>query len=146
MTDAISSVLAQIRAHEMRTRGVGDAVAGSAINPAGGGVQPGAATPQGGFSATLSRAIDNVSRVQTESGELQRAFEMGDPRADLARVMVSMQQSQVPMAGMISCPPSTTVTIRRENRMTPPESSPTRPEPLRRTPWSTSDATGEPGG
>lgn len=95
MTDAISSVLAQIRAHEMRTRGVGDAVAGSAINPAAGGIQPGAAAPQGGFSATLSKAIDNVSRVQNHAGEMQRAFEMGDPRADLARVMVSMQQSQV---------------------------------------------------
>lgn len=96
MTDAISSVLAQIRAHEMRTRGLGDVAGSSAINPgAATGVQPGAAAPQGGFSATLSKAIDNVSKVQAESSDLQRAFEMGDPRADLARVMVAMQQSQV---------------------------------------------------
>lgn len=92
MTDAISSVLAQIRAHEMRTRGMGDVAGSTAINPAG---VSQAGAPQGGFTATLSKAIDNVSRVQNESGELQRAFEMGDPRADLARVMVAMQQSQV---------------------------------------------------
>ncbi|TCZ80367.1 flagellar hook-basal body complex protein FliE [Lysobacter sp. N42] len=95
MTDAISSVLAQIRAHEMRTRGLGDVAGSNAIDPGAAGVQPGASAPQGGFSATLSRAVDNVSKVQAEAGELQRAFEMGDPRADLARVMVAMQQSQV---------------------------------------------------
>lgn len=97
MTDAISSVLAQIRAHEMRMKTVGDAVASPAIQPtAPGGVQPGAGPSQeGGFGATLSRAIDSVSKAQSHSGEMQRAFEMGDPRADLARVMVAMQQSSV---------------------------------------------------
>lgn len=97
MTDAISSVLAQIRAHEMRMKGVGDAVASTAIGPAG-GLAPGPQAPQGpqgGFGATLSKALDNVSKVQAESSDLQRAFELGDPRADLARVMVAMQQSQV---------------------------------------------------
>ena len=93
MTDAISSVLSQIRAHESRMRGMGDVAAGTGIAP----TAPGGAAPAqgGGFTATLSKAIDNVSKVQNEAGELQRAFEMGDPRADLARVMVSMQQSQV---------------------------------------------------
>jgi flagellar hook-basal body complex protein FliE len=96
MTDAISSVLAQIRAHEMRTRGFGDVAGGNSIAPgAVGGLQQGPAAPQGGFSSTLSKAIDSVSKVQAESSELQRAFELGDPRADLARVMVAMQQSQV---------------------------------------------------
>lgn len=95
MTDAISSVLAQIRAHEMRTRGMGDVLGNNAIRPAADGVQPSAAPAQGNFSSTLSNAIDKVSKTQAESGELQRAFEMGDPRADLARVMVAMQQSQV---------------------------------------------------
>lgn len=92
MTDAISSVLSQIRAHESRMRGMGDVAAGNGIAPTGPGAQP---AQGGGFTATLSKAIDNVSRVQNDAGELQRAFEMGDPRADLARVMVSMQQSQV---------------------------------------------------
>ena len=92
MTDAISSMLSQIRAHEMRMKGMGDIASGSSIGAPAGGPTP---TAEGGFGATMSKALDNVSKVQTDAGELQRAFEMGDPRADLARVMVSMQQSQV---------------------------------------------------
>lgn len=100
MTDAISSILSQIRAHETRAGGPAADVPGSnAINPQG--LQPDAmgrsagtsATP--GFGDTLNNALENVSRTQRESGELQKAFEMGDPRADLARVMVAMQQSTV---------------------------------------------------
>jgi len=85
MTDAISSILSQIRAHETRTRA--DAPAGTAI---GGG-----AVSAPGFQQTLTNAIDKVSQTQANAGSLQQAFEMGDPRADLARVMVAMQQSQV---------------------------------------------------
>ncbi|MDR0182940.1 flagellar hook-basal body complex protein FliE [Lysobacter arvi] len=99
MTDAISSILSQIRAHEMRMRGPdaapGNAIAPSALAPgagAAGGVG-GAGAP--GFQQTLNNAIDSVSRAQNTSGALQQAFELGDPRADLARVMVAMQQSQV---------------------------------------------------
>lgn len=96
MTDAISSVLAQIRAHEMRMKGMADVAAGPGIGPAtAAGVGAPAQAPQGGFGATMAKALDNVSRVQNEAGELQKAFELGDPRADLARVMVAMQQSQV---------------------------------------------------
>lgn len=95
MTDAISSILSQIRAHEMRTRGM-DAAAGNAIAPSA--LAPGAAgaaQSAPGFQQTLNNAIDSVSRAQNTSGALQQAFEMGDPRADLARVMVAMQQSSV---------------------------------------------------
>ena len=95
MTDAISSVLSQIRAHEMRMKGVGDTAAGSAIAPTAAGIGGTQATEGGGFRSAMSNAIDNVSKVQNEAGELQKAFEMGDPRADLARVMVALQQSQV---------------------------------------------------
>lgn len=98
MTDAISSILSQIRAHEMRTRGpAGDVAQSNAIQPgapAGAGAQQGV-QGAGGFSETLSNAIDKVSKTQAEAGALQQAFEVGDPRADLARVMVAMQQSQV---------------------------------------------------
>jgi flagellar hook-basal body complex protein FliE len=101
MTDAISSILSQIRAHETRIRdvgsdvGVGNAI-GTGINGIGadpvGGLAAGAKV---GFQQTLSNAIDNVSRTQQSANDLQTAFELGDPRADLARVMVAMQQSQV---------------------------------------------------
>ena len=97
MTDAISSILSQIRAHQMHAGGaLGDARASTAIDPrnlGGPGRVEEAKAP--GFSETLNNAIDNVSRAQNHSGQLQQAFEMGDPRADLARVMVAMQQSSV---------------------------------------------------
>jgi flagellar hook-basal body complex protein FliE len=96
MTDAISSILSQIRAHEMRARGTGDVAPGTAIGPAGqgpGSIGGSAGTP--GFQQTLSNAIDKVSQTQANAAQLQQAFELGDPRADLARVMVAMQQSQV---------------------------------------------------
>lgn len=97
MTDAISSILSQIRAHEMQMRGaVGDAPAGNAIRP--GALAPGATNPSSGtpgFGETLNKALDSVSATQHRSAELQKAFEMGDPNADLARVMVAMQQSSV---------------------------------------------------
>lgn len=99
MTDAISSILSQIRAHEMRARGLGDAPPSNAI----GGPGPGAAgtgaignaNGSPGFGQTLSNTIDKVNQAQANASQLQQAFELGDPRADLARVMVAMQQSQV---------------------------------------------------
>ncbi|MGJ4731175.1 flagellar hook-basal body complex protein FliE [Luteimonas sp. SDU101] len=91
MTDAISSILSQIRAHEMRTGAVrADVAPSNAIEVGGAGK---AAAP--GFAETLGNTIDKVSATQARAGALQHAFELGDPRADLARVMVAMQQSQV---------------------------------------------------
>ena len=95
MTDAINSTLSQTRAPEPRRRGPAmDPPAGTATAPtAVGGAGAAAGAP--GFAQTLNNAIDSVSRAQNTSGALQQAFEMGDPRADLARVMVAMQQSSV---------------------------------------------------
>lgn len=96
MTDAISSILSQIRAHEMRMRGTGDVAPGNAIAVDGAGRGRQADGPAAsGFVQTLARAIDQVGQTQADAGRLQTAFELGDPRADLARVMVAMQQSQV---------------------------------------------------
>jgi len=97
MTDAISSILSQIRAHEMRTRGaMADAPASNAIGQPGNaasGVNGTASAP--GFQQTLANAVGKVNETQASASSLQQAFELGDPRADLARVMVAMQQSQV---------------------------------------------------
>src|SRR6478672_4774428 len=99
MTDAISSILSQIRAHEMRMRDIAtDAAPSNAVQGTVAGAVDGAPQAPGaanGFSQTLSNAIDNVSRTQQSANDLQQAFELGDPKADLARVMVAMQQSQV---------------------------------------------------
>src|SRR5688500_5779720 len=94
MTDAISSILSQIRAHETRSRGTMGDVAPSNAIAIDGAAKPAAASAPG-FAQTLSNAIDKVSQTQANAGNLQQAFELGDPRADLARVMVAMQQSQV---------------------------------------------------
>jgi flagellar hook-basal body complex protein FliE len=94
MTDAISSILSQIRAHETRTLGpLGNPAAAGDARPSG-AVDVGAPA-RSSFQQTLSNAIDGVSQAQNEAGALQQAFELGDQRADLARVMVAMQQSQV---------------------------------------------------
>lgn len=98
MTDAVRSILSQIRAHELRMQSMQPA-AGAGIAPAGdarpsnaiGGTAPTATD----FQKTLNSAIDSVSKAQNDAGALQQAFELGDPKADLARVMVAMQQSQV---------------------------------------------------
>lgn len=99
MSDAISSILSQIRAHQGQVGGtLADSPASNAINPGklnSDGTSRVTESKGPGFSETLSHAIDNVSRAQNHAGEMQQAFEMGDPRADLARVMVAMQQSSV---------------------------------------------------
>ncbi|AER55285.1 flagellar protein [Pseudoxanthomonas spadix BD-a59] len=98
MTDAISSILSQIRAHEARTReGPGSAIDVGGLGNVGkpGGTGETAPANGAGFGQLLSRAIDNVSQTQANAGALQTAFELGDPRADLARTMVAMQQAQV---------------------------------------------------
>ena len=97
MTDVISSILSQIRAHEMQARGtLAEAPASNAVDVGGAGrLGGGNAVAAPGFGQTLANAIDKVSQTQANAGSLQQAFELGDPRADLARVMVAMQQSQV---------------------------------------------------
>lgn len=102
MTDSISSVLSQIRAYQTQLgqapRVAGDMARSDAIQGLPGGLQaPGQAGAVGGtsFSETLRGAINGVSEAQAKSGALQRAFELGEPGADLARVMVASQQSQV---------------------------------------------------
>jgi len=96
MTDAISSILSQIRAHETRARG--DVGTSNAIDTGLGNAQLGrvdSGTKAPGFGELLSGAIDKVSQTQAHSSAMQTAFELGDPRADLARTMVAMQQSSV---------------------------------------------------
>lgn len=97
MSDAISSILSQIRAHQAALPQQAaprlDDMPGArdAIRP----TAPGAGSGASGFAGALSNAIDRVSETQMHAGRMQQAFELGDPRADLARVMVSMQESQV---------------------------------------------------
>ncbi|MBB5016729.1 flagellar hook-basal body complex protein FliE [Rehaibacterium terrae] len=84
MSDAIASVLSQIRALQAQTR----------ITPPGlESAAPVATGPS--FGDTLKRALSGVNESQMESRRLAEAFELGDPRVDLARVMIASQQAQV---------------------------------------------------
>lgn len=103
MSHSIDSVLSQIRSYQGQVRQtVGADVPRSDAIPAPGGLQGnaiggvgGAAATTPSFGATLRNALEGVNGAQQRSGELVRAFELGEPGADLARVMVAAQQSQV---------------------------------------------------
>lgn len=100
MTDAISSVLSQIRSYQAQmaslqgaTGAAGPAAPGAVPAAAGPGARPAVAAPS--FGEALGNAIRKVNTLQAQTRELQAAFERGDPRADLARVMVAAQASSV---------------------------------------------------
>jgi len=99
MTDSISSILSQIRSYQSQ---VGQSSLGAAAdvgrsNAVQGlaGSQATDATQGASFSDTLRGALSGVNEAQQKAGALSKAFEMGDPSADLARVMVASQQSQI---------------------------------------------------
>lgn len=103
MSHSVDSILSQIRSYQgqmgqqVRRPAALDVPQDTAIPIAGrvgepGGVA-GASTPS--FGATLRSAIEGVNAAQHRSGELVKAFELGEPGADLAKVMVAAQQSQV---------------------------------------------------
>ncbi|MDH5822763.1 flagellar hook-basal body complex protein FliE [Luteimonas sp. RD2P54] len=105
MSYSVDSVLSQIRSYQTQMgqavpARVADAPRGDAIGGPGGiggaGApgqvqQPGRAS----FGETLRGAMEGVNAAQHRTGELVRAFELGEPGADLAKVMVAAQQSQV---------------------------------------------------
>ena len=53
-----------------------------------------------GFGQLVGNAISKVNETQQAAGQLQTAFEMGDPSADLARVMVAQASAQVSFKAM----------------------------------------------
>ena len=90
----VTSILSQIRSyqHQMGTRALEPNPGAFAPNRVG-LEQPGVKAPS--FGETLQNALEGVNGAQKNAGALAQAFELGDPRADLARVMVAAQQSQV---------------------------------------------------
>jgi flagellar hook-basal body complex protein FliE len=106
MSDAISSVLSQIRSYQSQ---VGHALPGGGLGAAGGVGGPAGVGGVGGagnvggaagvgapsFGDALGNALKKVNSLQAETRDLQAAFERGDPKADLARVMVAAQASSV---------------------------------------------------
>ena len=97
MSHSVTSILSQIRTYQTQ---VGQSVETPQTNALQGlsGMQ-GLVAPQDvqgpSFTETLRGAIAGVNEAQQKSGALARAFELGEPGADLAKVMVASQQSQI---------------------------------------------------
>lgn len=57
-------------------------------------------SPESGFGDMLKKAVDAVNETQMKTGEMQTAYQMGDPNVDLTEVMIQMQKSSVSFEAM----------------------------------------------
>jgi len=96
MSHSVTSILSQIRTYQTQ-------MGTTAANPLAESPQTNALqglsvtqdVQAASFTDTLKGALASVNEAQQKSGALARAFELGDPGADLAKVMVASQQSQI---------------------------------------------------
>ena len=54
-----------------------------------------------GFSDILKDSINSVNEIQKTSGQLSKAFEMGDQDVSLAEVMIASQKASVSFQAML---------------------------------------------
>lgn len=59
-----------------------------------------AAAESAGFDKLIGGAIGKVNDAQADATRLQKAFELGDPSADLASVMLAQAKAQVSFKAM----------------------------------------------
>jgi len=83
----VNYLLSQLRSSALEAKGVAQ---NSSANPSG-----------VDFSAQLKEAINQVNSVQKESGQLKKAFTMGDENVDLVDVMVASQKAKVSFQAMV---------------------------------------------
>lgn len=82
----VNRVLTQIRALSQQ----------AAQRPAANAIQPAASQSQaGGFADAVKGALTKASVAEDKAAQVARAFELGDPSADLAKVMIAQAQAQV---------------------------------------------------
>ena len=87
----VNRVLSQIRAlSEQAANRPASAVNANAVK----------STADRGFGQLVGNAISKVNDTQQAATQLQTAFEMGDPSADLARVMIAQASAQVSFKAM----------------------------------------------
>jgi flagellar hook-basal body complex protein FliE len=81
------SLLLQMRALAVRAQGIQDAP----------GLAPASAPAAGGadFGNVLKNALDKVNETQKSASGLSAKFEAGDPKVDMAEVMVAIQKANV---------------------------------------------------
>lgn len=87
----VNRVLAQIRSLGAQ----------AASRPAGPAATGAASGVSGGFQSFLSDAVNKVNSTQSQAEQVRRAFELGDPNADLSRVMLAQATAQVSFKGMV---------------------------------------------
>lgn len=85
----VNRVLSQIRALSAQ------AANKPAAPSAGSGAVSGA-----GFDQLIGDAIGKVNETQSDATRMQKAFELGDPSADLASVMLAQAKAQVSFRAM----------------------------------------------
>jgi len=87
----------------MNTQGI-DQLLGqlrSASMTAGGGAES-ATLPDGqNFASALKSSLDNVNAAQQQANNLAKAFEMGEPNANVQDVMLSLQKANVSFQTMV---------------------------------------------
>lgn len=91
----VNSVLAQIRSYGTQ------AAAKPLAAPLSEGTAAAGKKDIGGFQDFLSNAVQRVNNTQGQAEQLRRAFELGDPAADLSRVMLAGARAQVEFKGMV---------------------------------------------
>ena len=82
----VSQVLAQMRVMAAKAEGVASPAA--------------AATNRTDFADLLKKSVDAVNETQTHAGNLAQSFEAGDPKVDLADVMIALQKANVSFQAM----------------------------------------------
>ena len=86
-TQGIDQLLGQLRSASMTA-------ATGAADPA--------ALPDGqNFASALKSSMDNVNAAQQQATNLAKAFEMGDPNANVQDVMLSLQKANVSFQTMV---------------------------------------------
>jgi len=80
----MNSLLAQLRANAAATQGH--------LNPVDEGMS---GVAKQDFSTLLQNSIDKVNDIQKNSGDLSKAFELGDANVSLAEVMIARQKAGI---------------------------------------------------
>lgn len=89
----INSVLSQIRALQTQ--------ANAPARPAGLDAAAGAAPASASFGKVMAAAMDRVSLSQNTAADLQNRFQLGEPGADLASVMLASSRASVEFKGLV---------------------------------------------
>lgn len=85
----VRSVLSQIRA--LQGQANAPAIPGKAV----------AETGAPSFGRVMEAALDRVSLSQSQAGDLQNKFQLGDANTDLASVMLASSRAQVEFKGLV---------------------------------------------